>query len=371
MKLNAADIKRFLAKTGLFSELQLKEPIRQIKVSQPFPDTTLIAFVWNSVLMGLLFDENAGAHEEVLQQVRSWGRPARILTPTDSDNGHFMHDSKVVYLITTASEKQRLDQRLAEIEPIYSRSQLAKFIKNGQVTVNGTIVKKVKQLVSDGDAIKLTPPQKATHNFPILFENETILAIDKPAGVLSHSINPTNPEWTIDDFAKAKSQIVISDRAIAHRLDRDTSGVILAAKNDANLHWLQQQFNERKIQKTYYAVVDKKPSHQKAIIDLPIRRSNTSSGRFEVNPNGREAITEMRILKQLGKRFLLELKPITGRTHQLRVHLSYIGCPIMGDKLYGGNKHSRLMLHAGRIKLTDQDGNTIDIKSPIPSEFKS
>lgn len=370
MKLNAADIKRFLTKTSLFSESQLKMPIRQIKTSQPLPDTTLIAFTWNSTLMGLLFDENSDNEEEVLLQVKSWGQPVHILPPLASNCDHFMHDSKVVYLLTTASKRKRLDQKLASLESRYSRSQLAKFIKNGQVTVNGTIVKKAKQLVSDSDVIKLTPPQKTARNFPILFENETILAIDKPAGVLSHSTNPTNPEWTIDDFAKAKSQVATSDRAITHRLDRDTSGVILAAKNDANLHWLQQQFNERKVQKTYYAIVDKKPSHQKAIIDLPIRRSNTSSGKFEVDPNGREAITEMKVLRQLGKRFLLELKPITGRTHQLRVHLSHIGCPIVGDKLYGGNKYPRLMLHASRIKLANQDGNIIDIKSPIPSEFE-
>ncbi len=369
MKLNAAEIKRFLTKTGLFSESQLEKPIRQIKISQPFPDTTLIAFVWNSVLMGLLFDENAGAYEEVLQQIRSWGQPARILKPTDSDNGHFMHDSKVVYLITTASEKQRLDQRLAELETTYSRSQLAKFIRNGQVKINGTVVKKANQPVDETDAIELTPPQKAARDFTILFENETVVAIDKPTGVLSHSASQTSPEWTVDDFAKTKSQIK-DGRAIAHRLDRDTSGVIIAAKIETELEWLQKQFAERKVQKTYYAMVDKEPPHPEATINLPLQRSIKSPGKFEVDPNGREAITKMKILKRSGKQFLLELRPITGRTHQLRAHLCHIGCPIVGDKLYGGSDNARLLLHASRVCFTDRNGKTIDVESPTPSEFK-
>lgn len=369
MKLDAGDIKRFLTKTELFTEAQLESPIRQVKISEPLDDTTLIAFVWNSVLMGLLFDENAEDETEVLSQVKTWGRPTRLLTPKQTAEKHFMLDNKVVYLLTTATTKTRLDQKLAELELNYSRSQLAKFIKNGHVTVNGRITTKPGLLVNNNDNIRLVPPQKMAQNFTVLFEDKTILAIDKPAGVLSHNTNQTNPEWTIDDFAKTKAQLADGQRIIAHRLDRDTSGVILAAKTEAALHWLQKQFANRQIEKVYYAVVNKKPPYTEAVINLPLQRSLISPGKFEVNPNGREAITALRLVKQSGQRYLLELRPKTGRTHQLRVHLKHIGCPIIGDKLYGGSNNPRLMLHASEVKFTNQKGKTINIKSPLPNEF--
>ena len=369
MKLNAADIKRFLTKTSLFSETQLRSPIRQVKISHPLTETTLVAFVWNSALMGLLFDEYAQDDVEILAQVKNWGRPARLLRPTTSSDGHFMHDSKVVYLITSAAPKTRLDQKLVELEPAYSRSQLIKFIRNGYVLVNGAVEKKASLLIAESDVISLEPPQKIAQNFEILFENSNLVAINKPTGVLSHHTNKSDSEWTIDDFAKLKSQIGTDQRAIAHRLDRDTSGVMLAAKTNQSLEWLQQQFAQRKVEKTYYAIVDKEPPHQQAVIDLPLERSLIAPGRFEVSPNGREATTAMKVVGQASGRWLLELKPKTGRTHQLRVHLSHIGCPIVGDRLYGGTKNQRLLLHAGEIRIADIDGQKIEVIAPLPEEM--
>lgn len=368
MKLDARDIKRFLTKTGLFSESELSSLVRRVDITHPLEQTTLVSFTLNDVQMGILFDEMAETTSEILDQVKHWGGHARLLTPKNSSNTHFMLESKVAYLITTKTTRQRLDQRLVSLFPDYSRSQLSSLVKQGKVKVAGQVIKKANYLLED-EEVTVDFPKKQAQNFPILREDDNFLAIDKPTGVLSHELNQIDNEWTVDDFVRHYTKTDTSERLIAHRLDRDTSGVILAGKNAESLHFLKQQFADRKVQKTYLALVSNKPKADHAIIKLPLKRSASTPGKQEVSANGRDAVTEYKVLGEKNGSYLLEIKPKTGRTHQIRVHLAHLGCPILGDRLYKGGAHPRLMLHAKQVSFTNMKGQKITIDSKTPSEF--
>ena len=227
---------------------------------------------------------------------------------------------------TTPASKTRLDHLLVAKYPEYNRSSLQKFIKAGLVKVKGKVVKKPNTLLSSDAKIELTPPT-AARTFPqppVLFENSQVLVLDKPAGMLSMAKGAFCPETTLEDFG-----------LIVHRLDRDTSGVVILAKDPATQSFLRRQFQERKTHKTYFAVVHGRPKQDKALIDLPISRNFKRPNTFLVDAGGKPSQTYYETVATNGKYSLLMLKPRTGRTHQLRVHLNYLGTPIVGDPVYG------------------------------------
>ena len=227
---------------------------------------------------------------------------------------------------TTPASKTRLDHLLVAKYPEYNRSILQKFIKAGLVKVNGKVVKKPNTLLSSDAKIELTPPT-AARTFPqppVLFENSQVLLLDKPAGMLSMAKGAFCPETTLEDFG-----------LLVHRLDRDTSGVVILAKDPATQSFLRRQFQERKTHKTYFAVVHGRPKQDKALIDLPISRNFKRPNTFLVDAGGKPSQTYYETVATNGKYSLLMLKPRTGRTHQLRVHLNYLGTPIVGDPVYG------------------------------------
>lgn len=227
---------------------------------------------------------------------------------------------------TTPASKTRLDHLLVAKYPEYNRSNLQKFIKAGLVKVNGKVVKKPNTLLSSDAKIELTPPT-AARTFPqppVLFENSQVLVLDKPAGMLSMAKGAFCPETTLEDFG-----------LLVHRLDRDTSGVVILAKDPATQSFLRRQFQERKTHKTYFAVVHGRPKQDKALIDLPISRNFKRPNTFLVDAGGKPSQTYYETVATNGKYSLLMLKPRTGRTHQLRVHLNYLGTPIVGDPVYG------------------------------------
>ena len=173
-----------------------------------------------------------------------------------------------------------------------------------------------------------------------------------------------------EDFISSILYLHASERSgIVHRLDRATSGVMICAKNEATLSFLQKQFSDRKVEKTYVAVVKGKPKHDEAIIDAPIGRDLKTPQKFKVDVDGKVAQTSYKVIKQSDKYTTLELHPKTGRTHQLRVHLLYINLPIVGDSLYGDTPYSRLMLHARSLKITLPSGKTAFFEAPLPEEF--
>ena len=263
-------------------------------------------------------------------------------------------------------EKPRLDTVLAERNPDFSRATLQKFIKEGRVTVNDKVVKKPNTPISEDDDIKLElPAVKESPQPPVIYQDDNVIVFDKPVGFLSVSKGDFNSEDTLEKYGLP-----------AHRLDRATSGVVIVAKNEDTRGFLQKQFQERKVRKTYYAIVVGHPKERHAIINIPIARSIKNPTTFLPDAEGREAITEYKVLAQNDTYSLLELKPQTGRTHQLRVHLKHIGTPILGDPVYGDEKANkgakRMYLHAKDLEITipgEPHNVRITFSTPIPEEF--
>lgn len=264
----------------------------------------------------------------------------------------------------TGPEKFRLDHLLVEQHPEYNRSSLQTFIKSGFVTVDGEKITKPNSKFEKGAKIILSVPESQTElpKIPVIYEDENILVLDKPSGLLSMAKGEYCPEITLEKYG-----------LLVHRLDRDTSGVVILAKNPETQTMLRKQFQDRKTHKTYYAIVDGVPKLPEAMIDLPINRNLKRPTTFEVNQNGKPSQTYYKVLESKNGKSLLELKPTTGRTHQLRVHLKYLGTPILGDPVYGNEKSApRLMLHAGSLEITipGKQGNIRQIfTSSLPPEF--
>jgi 23S rRNA pseudouridine1911/1915/1917 synthase len=269
----------------------------------------------------------------------------------------------------------RLDALLGQERPEQSRAYWQKAIEAGYVTVNGKPATKKYHVVA-GDKVRVVVPALPPTHYPlpIIFENEDVIAFDKPAGLLTHSKGAFNPEFTVADYMKRFYPTDQSGRAgIVHRLDRDTSGVIIAAKNEAARSFLQKQFSDRKVKKVYIAAVDVIPKPEEALLDWPIERNPKKPQTFRVGANGKTAQTHYKILCSHNTQSLLQLEPRTGRTHQLRVHLAHLKTPIMGDRLYNPSwqKGTRLMLHAYELSLNLPGSNQIStFQAPIPAEFR-
>ena len=261
----------------------------------------------------------------------------------------------------TAPEKVRLDILMTEIYKSYNRSSLQKFIELGFVTVDGELAKKPNQKFVRGVKIDLQVPeeQKNADLIPkVVYEDENVLVVDKPAGLLSMAKGEYCPEKTLGDYG-----------LLVHRLDRDTSGVVILAKNPEVQKFLKKQFQDRKTHKTYYAVIEGQPKLDAARIDLPIARDLKRPTTFRVDANGKESETYYKVIKTDCKHSLVELKPTSGRTHQLRVHMKYLGHPIVGDVVYGGEKADRLYLHAGALEITLPGGKRTTFEVPMPEGF--
>lgn len=260
--------------------------------------------------------------------------------------------------------RQRLDILLVAQHPEYNRSSLQSFIKSGFVTVNREVVKKPNTKVAEDAEITLNVPaeKKILPKIPVIYEDKHVLVLDKPAGLLSMAKGEYCPEATLEDYG-----------LLVHRLDRETSGVVILAKDSATQKMLRRQFQDRKTHKTYVALVAGAPKLPAAMIDLPIGRNLKRPTTFQVNQNGKPSQTKYRVLETKNGKSLVELKPTTGRTHQLRVHLKYLGTPILGDFVYGDEKSApRLMLHAKELEITipGPDGNIRrTFTAPLPEVF--
>ncbi len=267
----------------------------------------------------------------------------------------------------------RLDAYLAQYWPETSRSTWAKYIKAGYVMVNGEVETSSKRLLDEDDEVTHQVPDAPNHDeqtLPIIYQDKNVIVINKPVGVLSHSKGAMNDEFTVADFFKRFTTYNVDTNrpGIIHRLDRDTSGVMIGALNDETAKLLQRQFSDRKAHKTYVAVVDGTLKQPEALIDLPIGRNPKAPSKFRVDPNGKSAKTVYRVLASNGKRSLVELNPQTGRTHQLRVHMAHIGTPIHGDKVYG-KEADRLYLHAAKLEITIPEGERMLFVADVPPEF--
>lgn len=272
-------------------------------------------------------------------------------------------------------EVERLDQYIVRQLPGLSRSAAVHLIDEGKVEVKGHVITKASHKVQPNDAIKINYDADEEQvipkiDLPVIYEDKSCVVINKPTGLLTHSKGAFNPEATVATWLNDHAGGMEGDRAgIVHRLDRATSGVMICAKTPDALSWLQKQFSQRKVKKTYMAVVEGTMKEDEAVIDMPIERNPRKPQTFRVGVNGKAAVTAYKMLKADGRYSLLELRPETGRTHQLRVHLQQLGHPIVGDTLYGGKQAERLFLHAASLEITLPDKTRKTFEVPTPKIF--
>jgi 23S rRNA pseudouridine1911/1915/1917 synthase len=265
--------------------------------------------------------------------------------------------------------KQRLDVFLTSCLPEFSRSRIQGLIKDGLITVDGEPVTKTGRDLERDERVEIRIPPPVPSGLiaenillDIVFENDDLMVVNKPAGMVVHP-SPGHASGTLVHAALGHipdlEGIGGEERpGIVHRLDKETSGLIVVAKNERAHRWLQDQFRTRVVEKIYLALVDGKPPTPTGRVEAPIGRNTTHRKLMAVVPpeKGREAVSEYRTLESFPAHTLLEVHPLTGRTHQIRVHMAFLGCPVVGDMVYGKRKSSvelgRHFLHAYRLKIT-------------------
>lgn len=377
-----AELLAILRKYELAGELTKRKEITNIKEFSERQLSRLVKFNFARQTYFVLYDTSAGDDVNVvLDHIRQdvpdiEGNLVRNPLEGSMKAYGMPHMGKDVYLLTKVVTRTRLDQEVVSRYPEYSRSTVQKYIKAGYVTLNGVPAKSAKQEVTENDDIGLVPPEKtdtSKEELPIIYIDDNVIVVNKPVGVLTHSKGALNDEFTVADFFRRYTTNALDTNrpGIVHRLDRDTSGVIIGARNDETALLLKKQFADRTTKKQYSAVVDGEPKLAKALIDLPIGRNPSKPSQFRVDSKGKPAITAYEVLATNGAQSLVELRPKTGRTHQLRVHMQYVNTPIAGDRVYG-NEHSasRLCLHAHSLEITIPTSNRQTFTAPIPELFQ-
>jgi 23S rRNA pseudouridine1911/1915/1917 synthase len=285
-------------------------------------------------------------------------------------------------------EPQRLDKFLVACLPDHSRARLQALIKEGRVTIDGHPARKTGQRLEGGEIVHVNIPPPAESQLvaepiplDIVFENRDVLVVNKPAGMVVHPA-AGHKTGTLVHAALAHSPDIDGiggekRPGVVHRLDKNTSGLILLAKNDTAHRWLQNQFRARQVEKTYLALVDGAPPTSRGRVEAAIGRDTKQRKTMTVLPpgKGRQAITEYFTKETFSEYSLLEVHPITGRTHQIRVHLSFLGCPVVGDTVYGRRRPSlplqRHFLHAARLVICLPGESKPDrFEAPLPEELE-
>ncbi len=284
--------------------------------------------------------------------------------------------------------KERLDVFLTECLPEFSRSRIQGLIRDGAVCVSGLPVIKTGRDLETGDRVEIRIPAPVPSglvaeniHLDIIFENDDLLVINKPAGMVVHP-SPGHNSGTLVHavlgHVPGLEGIGGEERpGIVHRLDKETSGLILVAKNEQAHRWLQDQFRNRTVEKKYLALVDGKPPTPSGRVEAPIGRNGTHRKLMSVVPleKGRVAISEYRTLESFPAHTLLEVHPLTGRTHQIRVHMAFLGCPVVGDTVYGKKTCTlelrRHFLHASKLKIIIPGGREPKIfEAGLPDDLE-
>ena len=279
----------------------------------------------------------------------------------------------------------RVDRYVAQAVPDLSRSFVQKLIEDGRITLGGQ-VPKASYRVEAGDVVTvLVPPPEPTdvrpENLPlcIIYEDADVIVVDKAAGMVVHPAHGHRSGTLVNallahcpDLAGIGGEI---RPGIVHRLDKDTSGLLVAAKNDAAHRCLQDQFKERRVHKTYLALTEGVLPAARGVIDAPIARDPLHRQRMAVQTRGgREARTEYHVLEYFPANSFISAEPVTGRTHQIRIHLAYIDHPIVGDRVYGFRKQrlpiERQFLHAARLVFElPSSGKPMEFCSGLPPDL--
>ncbi len=294
-----------------------------------------------------------------------------------------INNLKVYHLVADKSGT-RLDKYVTEHSPELSRTQAQKLISDGYIKVNDRNAKAgLKLNVGDRLTITLPPPAPSSLEpeaipLNILYEDDDLLVIDKPAGLAVHPAPGHSAHTLVNAVLSHLASLPDTGDwrrpGIVHRLDKDTSGVMLVAKNSAAHQNLSDQFKSRSVVKVYLALVKGHLTPEDGIIEAPIGRDRSHRERMAVvaEGKGREARTQYHIVSYTGSYSLLEVRPETGRTHQIRVHLAAIGYPLVGDAVYGVKSPylSRQFLHASRLGFTlPSSGEYIEFTSELPPDL--
>lgn len=380
VKIASSDVITILRKFELAGDDNVPRHVEQLKTTNPNDINMLVSFRFSKTQFYILADDTAEDDVDyIVEQIHSDSAAAAgklIENPRESTMTYGMpFKGKDIYLFEITSDKKRLDIELAERFPETSRSTWQKHVKAGHVTVNGVVVESPKLDITAKDVIVVSVPELAdfSHSeLPIIYIDDNVVVIDKPVGVLSHSKGALNDEFTVAEFFRRYTTYNLDTNrpGIIHRLDRDTSGVMIGARNAETATLLQKQFADRKTKKTYFAVIDGLLTQDEALIDLPIARNPSAPSTFRVDPKGKTAQTSYTVIRTDGTLSLIELRPKTGRTHQLRVHMKYLNTPIHGDRVYG-KESDRLYLHAHSLEITIPSGNRQVFTSPMPAEFNT
>ena len=302
---------------------------------------------------------------------------------------------------------ERLDRALSAMLGDLSRTQVQRLIGAGLVALDGEILTRPAHRVNGGEQVivRVPPPppsEAAPEDIPlnILFENADLIVLNKPAGMVIHpsaghsggtlvnallahapairDVGAGLGARPVEGAASRPEEGSPPRPGIVHRLDKDTSGLIVVAKNDPTLRALQKQFKERDVEKVYLALVGGAPPTPAGLVEAPVGRDPRQRKRMAVVPisRGREAVTEFRTIERFDEHTLIEARPRTGRTHQIRVHMAYLGCPIAGDTVYGRRKNTvpgltRQFLHASRLtfQLPGKTGRQSFV-APLPEDLQ-
>ncbi|HKG47378.1 MAG TPA: RluA family pseudouridine synthase [Pyrinomonadaceae bacterium] len=307
-----------------------------------------------------------------------------------------MADADLSFKIEADQAGDRLDAFLASQIDGWSRARLQRLIENEDVLVNGKVAKSSYKL-READEIEVelvAPPTEffSAENIPIdiVYEDDTLVVVNKPAGLVVHPASGT-PSGTLANalayhFQKLPDGETSVRPGIVHRLDRDTSGLLVVAKTEAALENLSDQFRDRSVYKSYVALVHGRVQSNSGKIDQPLARDRSNRTRMAVVRGGRNALTLYRVRRGFDRFTLLEVELKTGRTHQIRVHLMWIKHPVVGDETYGGGRDNtikdpqlrarirslnRHFLHAEKLGFKHpQTGAFVKFESPLPPELE-
>ncbi|HPR35338.1 MAG TPA: RluA family pseudouridine synthase, partial [Anaerolineaceae bacterium] len=280
------------------------------------------------------------------------------------------------------------DKFIAQSEPDVSRVQFQQLIAEGGVCVNGVVQQKPAFKLEPGSVVTYSlPTTEETHLLhqaiavDVIYVDENVIVVNKPAGMVVHPgagntqdtlVNAILHRWP--DIARVGEE---GRPGVVHRLDKETSGVLILARNETAYNWLVRQFKSRKTKKTYLALVDGEPPTPTGRVETAIGRDEKNRQRMAVvyGDKGKNAVTEYHTLERYADHTLLEVQPLTGRTHQIRVHMAFLGCPVTGDRIYGRRKKSldipRFFLHAHKltIKLPGEEEPT-EFTAPLAADLK-
>lgn len=288
----------------------------------------------------------------------------------------------------TGEKAERLDKFMVICLPEFSRARLQGLIEDGFVSINNIPAKKSGQSIESGAEVEVHIPPSAPSGLTgedipldIIFENDDLIVVNKPAGMVVHPAAGHASGTLVNavlGYDPDMEGIGGEERpGLVHRLDKETSGLIVLAKNERAHNWLQDQFRLRKVEKTYLALVDGKPPTPAGRVEAPIGRDPRHRKKMAVVSagKGREAVSEYKTLEAFKEHTLLEFHPHTGRTHQIRLHCAFLGCPIVGDSVYGKAKFTveinRHFLHAAKLSIVLPNEKELRVfEADLPDELK-